>query len=215
MKTIFVSLMALFFLGCQSDKLKKANAVNKKQITMDLKKGSEVAIFAGGCFWCTEAVFLELDGVQSVKPGYIGGTIPNPSYDDVSSGYSGHAEAIQIVFDPAKITYGELLEVFFATHDPTSVNRQGADVGTQYRSEVFATNARQKELALTYIQLLNAQNKYGKLVVTKVSDAPEFYIAEDYHQNYYNRNKEESYCSYVIAPKVDKVRELFKDKLKK
>nr|WP_211518723.1 peptide-methionine (S)-S-oxide reductase MsrA [Flavobacterium humi] len=182
---------------------------------MDLKKGNEVAIFAGGCFWCTEAVFLELDGVQSVKPGYIGGTIPNPSYDDVCSGYSGHAEAIQIVFDPAKITYGELLEVFFATHDPTTVNRQGADVGTQYRSEVFATNAQQKELALTYIQLLNAQNTYGKLVVTKVSDAPEFYIAEDYHQNYYNQNKEKSYCSYVITPKVDKVRELFKDKLKK
>ncbi|TGD59394.1 peptide-methionine (S)-S-oxide reductase MsrA [Flavobacterium humi] len=215
MKTIFIPLMALFFLGCQSDKLKKANVINKKQVTMDLKKGNEVAIFAGGCFWCTEAVFLELDGVQSVKPGYIGGTIPNPSYDDVCSGYSGHAEAIQIVFDPAKITYGELLEVFFATHDPTTVNRQGADVGTQYRSEVFATNAQQKELALTYIQLLNAQNTYGKLVVTKVSDAPEFYIAEDYHQNYYNQNKEKSYCSYVITPKVDKVRELFKDKLKK
>ena len=215
MKTIFISLMAFFSFGCQSDKQKKANKLNNEQITMNLEKGNEVAVFAGGCFWCTEAVFLELDGVESVKPGYIGGTTKNPSYEDVCSGYSGHAEAIQIVFDPAKITYGELLEVFFATHDPTTINRQGADVGTQYRSEVFAANAKQKESALAYIQLLNTENTYGKLVVTKVSDASEFYIAEDYHQNYYSRNQEKSYCSYVITPKVDKVRALCKDKLKK
>ncbi|MGH2664808.1 peptide-methionine (S)-S-oxide reductase MsrA [Flavobacterium sp.] len=215
MKTIFISLIAFLFFGCQSDKQKNANKINRERITMNLEKGNEVAVFAGGCFWCTEAVFLELNGVESVKPGYIGGTTENPSYDEVCSGYSGHAEAIQIVFDPTKITYGELLEVFFATHDPTTINRQGADVGTQYRSEVFATNEKQKELAQSYIRLLNAENTYGKLVVTKVSDAPTFYIAEDYHQNYYSQNKEKSYCSFVITPKVAKVREMFKDKLKK
>jgi len=183
--------------------------------TMNLTIGKEIAILAGGCFWCTEAVFLELNGVESVKPGYIGGKTENPTYEDVCSGYSGHAEAIKIMFDPSKITYGELLEVFFATHDPTTINRQGADVGSQYRSEIFTTNAQQKELAVAYIKLLNDENTYGKKVVTKVSDAPTFYVAENYHQNYYNQNKEKSYCTYVITPKVDKVREKFKDKLKK
>ncbi|MEO8515676.1 MAG: peptide-methionine (S)-S-oxide reductase MsrA [Flavobacterium sp.] len=215
MKTIFASLIVIALMSCNNRK--EANQLNKKQIKMDVEKGKEVAIFAGGCFWCTEAVFLELNGVESVKPGYIGGKTVNPSYDDICSGYSGHAEAIQIVFDPNKITYGELMEVFFATHDPTTINRQGADVGTQYRSEVFATNSKQKEEALQYINQLSVANTYGfgKRIVTKVSDAPTFYIAEDYHQNYYNENKEKSYCSYVITPKVDKVRELFKDKLKK
>jgi len=179
------------------------------------KTAKKTAIFESGCFWCTGALFLELDGLESVKPGCIGGKTKNPTYEEVCSGYSGHAEAIQIVFDPAKISFGELMEVFFATHDPTTINRQGNDVGTQYRSEIFATNANQKQLAQTYIDLLNTENVYGKKVVTKVSDAPTFYVAEDYHQNYYNQNKEKSYCSYVIAPKVDKVRKDFKDKLKK
>ena len=123
--------------------------------------------------------------------------------------------AFRMFFNPAKITFGELLEIFFATHDPTTINRQGADVGSQYRSEIFVTNEKQKELAKAYIDLLNNENTYGKKVVTKVSDAPTFYVAEDYHQNYYNQNKEKSYCSYVITPKVDKVRKQFKDKLKK
>ncbi|MFC4818431.1 MULTISPECIES: peptide-methionine (S)-S-oxide reductase MsrA [unclassified Flavobacterium] len=182
---------------------------------MGISNGKETAIFAGGCFWCTEAVFLELNGVESIKPGYIGGKSSNPTYEEVCSGYSGHAEAVKIVFDPTKISYGELLEVFFATHDPTTINRQGADVGSQYRSEVFTTNAQQKELATAYIKLLNDENTFGKKVVTKVSDASTFYVAEDYHQNYYNQNKEKSYCTYVITPKVEKVRKEFKDKLKK
>lgn len=217
MKTIIACFVTLVSLACQSNEKKKSDQLNKEQITMNVENGKEIAIFAGGCFWCTEAVFLELEGVESVKPGYIGGTTKNPTYEEVSSGYSGHAEAIQIVFDPNKITYGELLEVFFATHDPTTINRQGADVGTQYRSEVFTMNAKQKELATQYINQLNAENTYGfgKKVVTKVSDATTFYVAEDYHQNYYNQNKEKSYCSYVITPKVDKVRKEFKDKLKK
>ncbi len=213
MKIILAHLIVLMSFACQSNQ--NATKLNNQQIAMDLKNGKEIAIFAGGCFWCTEAVFLELEGVDSVKPGYIGGKTEFPTYDEICSGYSGHAEAIQIVFDPVKITYGELLEIFFATHDPTTINRQGADVGTQYRSEIFATSSKQKELAQAYIDLLNSEKTYGKKVVTKVSDAPVFYVAEEYHQNYYNQNKEKSYCSYVITPKIDKVRTAFKDKLKK
>lgn len=215
MKTIFACLIMIASVSCQSNERKNTEKLNNEQNLMNLENGKEIAIFAGGCFWCTEAVFLELEGVEGVKPGYIGGKDKNPTYEEVCSGYSGHAEAIQIVFDPKKITYGELLEIFFATHDPTTINRQGADVGSQYRSEIFATNAKQKELATSYIDLLNAENTYGKKVVTKVSDAPVFYVAEDYHQNYYNQNKNKSYCSYVITPKIDKVRKEFKDKLKK
>ena len=199
------------------------NAKEKEVITQKItepvkiepQKGLETATFAGGCFWCTEAVFLELNGVKTVKSGYIGGTVANPTYEQVSSGSTGHAEAIQIEFDPKKITFGELMEIFFATHDPTTLNRQGADVGTQYRSEIFYHNDAQKQLATDYIALLDKENTYGKKVVTKVSPAPKFYVAEDYHQNYYSQNKGQSYCSYVITPKVNKVRKQFKDKLKK
>ncbi|HEX8269003.1 MAG TPA: peptide-methionine (S)-S-oxide reductase MsrA [Flavobacterium sp.] len=184
-------------------------------VKMNLEEGLEVATLAGGCFWCTEAVFLELDGVKSVVSGYIGGKTVNPTYKEICSGETGHAEAIQITFDPKKISFGELLEIFFATHDPTTINRQGNDVGTQYRSEIFYHNDDQKQLSQDYIALLNSENTYGKKVVTKLSAAPVFYPAEDYHQNYYSQNKQQSYCSYVITPKVDKVRTKFKDKIKK
>ena len=212
MKTFVALFLSLLSLSCES-KSKSMPSIEKQD--MNLEKGKEIAIFAGGCFWCTEAVFLQLDGVESIKPGYIGGKTKNPTYKEVCSGYSGHAEAVKIVFDSSKITYGELLEVFFATHDPTTINRQGNDVGSQYRSEIFTTNEKQKELATAYIDLLNQENTFGKKVVTKVSDASEFYLAEDYHQNYYNQNKDESYCHYVITPKVEKVKKQFKDKLKK
>ncbi|MEO8235900.1 MAG: peptide-methionine (S)-S-oxide reductase MsrA [Flavobacterium sp.] len=212
MKTILVYFLSIMAISCQS----KPKEMEKfEPNTMNIENGKETAIFAGGCFWCTEAVFLELNGVESIKPGYIGGKTENPTYEDVCSGTTGHAEAIKIIFDPSKISYGELLEVFFATHDPTTINRQGADMGSQYRSEVFYTNTKQKETALAYIKQLNDENTYGKKVVTKVSDATTFYVAEDYHQNYYNQNKNKSYCTYVITPKVDKVRKEFKDKLKK
>ena len=212
MKTVVVSFLSLLTFSCLS---KNKNTEKIEPLNMNIENGKETAIFAGGCFWCTEAVFLELNGLEGIKPGYIGGKTANPTYEEVCSGTTGHAEAIKIIFDPNKISYGELLEVFFATHDPTTINRQGADMGTQYRSEVFCTNAKQKEVALAYINQLNAANTYGKKVVTKVSDASTFYVAEDYHQNYYNQNKDKSYCSYVITPKVDKVRKEFKDKLKK
>ncbi len=201
-------------IGCQSKDAVTLTRQNEP-INMDMENGIEVATFAGGCFWCTEAVFLELDGVKSVVSGYIGGKTVNPTYKEVTSGETGHAEAIQITFDPKKITFGELLEIFFATHDPTTLNRQGNDIGTQYRSEIFYHNDDQKSLTEYYINLMETENTFGKKIVTKVSPVSKFYPAEDYHQNYYNRNQEQSYCSYVITPKIDKVRTKFKDKLKK
>lgn len=170
---------------------------------------TEKATFAGGCFWCTEAVFLELDGVESVRSGYIGGRTINPTYQEICTGETGHAEAIEIVFNPDKIDYGTLLRIFFATHDPTTLNRQGNDIGTQYRSEIFYHNEQQRESAQAYINQLNQANHYGARLVTKLSPASIFYVAEDYHQNYYNRNKEAGYCMYVVAPKVEKVRSAF------
>ncbi|MFV7234241.1 peptide-methionine (S)-S-oxide reductase MsrA [Flavobacterium sp. ZB4R12] len=181
---------------------------------MEIQEGMEVATFAGGCFWCTEAVFLELKGVQRVVSGYIGGETINPTYKDICNGDTGHAEAIQITFDPSEISYGELLEIFFATHDPTTLNRQGNDIGTQYRSEIFYNNENQKDLAEAYIDLMTRENTFGKPIVTKISPASIFYEAEDYHQNYYNQNKLQGYCSYVITPKVEKLRKVYKDKLK-
>ncbi len=207
----FISLLSvLVTLSCQSKD--KTIIQNTK---MELQKNEEVATFAGGCFWCTEAVFLELKGVKSVVSGYIGGTNENPTYEEVSSGYSGHAEAIQIVFDKTQISYGELLEIFFATHDPTTLNRQGADKGTQYRSEVFYHNENQKKLTQDYIALMTAEKTFANPIVTKVSAATKFYNAENYHQNYYNQNKNQSYCTYVITPKIDKLRSKFQSKLKK
>lgn len=209
--------LTLISISCQPKEKEKENLIseNTEPIKMELEKGMEVATFGGGCFWCTEAIFLELDGVKKVESGYIGGKTKNPTYEEVSSGTTGHAEATQITFDPKKISFGELLEIFFSTHDPTTLNRQGADVGTQYRSEVFYHNDEQKKITEDYIKVLNNENTFGKSVVTKVSPASKFYIAEDYHQNYYARNKGKSYCSYVITPKVDKVRKQFSDKLKK
>lgn len=181
---------------------------------MEIQGGMEAVTFAGGCFWCTEAVFLELNGVQDVVSGYIGGKTVNPTYKEICNGDTGHAEAIQITFDPNKITFGELLEIFFATHDPTTLNRQGNDIGTQYRSEIFYHNEIQKEISEDYIALLTKENTFGKPIVTKISPASIFYKAEDYHQNYYNQNKSQAYCSFMIPPKIEKLKKFYKDKLK-
>lgn len=180
-----------------------------------LKPQLEVATFAGGCFWCTEAIFLSLEGVESVVSGYIGGKTLNPTYKEICTGETGHAEAIQISFDPNKISFSDLLHVFFATHDPTTLNRQGNDMGTQYRSEVFYHNEHQRQFAEEYKELLTAVKTFAKPIVTKISEATRFYQAEDYHQNYYNLNKSVGYCSYVITPKMQKLQELFSSKLKK
>ncbi|MEY4723734.1 MAG: hypothetical protein RLZZ324_1247 [Candidatus Parcubacteria bacterium] len=173
------------------------------------------AVFGGGCFWCTEAVFLMLRGVKSVMPGYAGGTVAHPTYEQVCTGSTGHAEAIRIEFDPAEIRYEDLLTVFFATHDPTTLNRQGNDVGTQYRSIVLYADEAQRAAAEKYIAELDAASGgKGDPIVTEVKPLGEFYEAEDYHRNYYARNKEAGYCSVIITPKVQKAKEKFAALLK-
>uniref|UniRef100_UPI0040497D2A peptide-methionine (S)-S-oxide reductase MsrA n=1 Tax=Flavobacterium sp. TaxID=239 RepID=UPI0040497D2A len=187
----------------------------KEPVEMNAPEGMEYATLAGGCFWCTEAVFLSIDGVEKVVSGYIGGTIKNPAYREVTTGRTGHAEAIRILYDPKKVSFGELLEIFFATHDPTTLNRQGNDVGTQYRSEIFYYNDEQQEIATEYIKLMTAEKTFDNPIVTDVTPASAFYEAEDYHQNYYNQNKDQPYCNYVITPKMEKLQSKFAKKLKK
>ncbi|MBC7874144.1 MAG: peptide-methionine (S)-S-oxide reductase MsrA [Ferruginibacter sp.] len=175
----------------------------------------ETATFANGCFWCTEAIFEELDGVISATSGYTGGKTQNPTYKDIGTGETGHAEALQIIYDPMKITFDELLAVFWETHDPTTLNRQGADVGTQYRSEIFYHNPEQKEKAEKYKAELDKSGAFDKPIVTAISAAGKFYPAEDYHQQYFELNENANpYCKIVIRPKLDKFRKVFKDKLK-
>lgn len=183
--------------------------------TGSMAKELEKATLGGGCFWCTEAVYLELKGVVDVKPGYSGGHVKNPSYKEVCTGTTGHAEVVQITFDPEKVTYSEILEVFFMTHDPTTLNRQGNDVGTQYRSAIFYHNAKQKEIAEQVIAAFEKEEVYDKPIVTQLEAYDTFYVAEDYHLNYYNRNKSQGYCEFIITPKLEKFRKVFKDQLKK
>ncbi len=167
----------------------------------------EKATFAGGCFWCTEAIFQRLKGVKSVTPGYSGGDKIEPTYEEVCSGDTGHAEAIQIEFDPKIIPYETLLEVFFYTHDPTTPNQQGNDIGTQYRSAVFYQTDEQKKLIEAFIKELQNKKVFQRPIVTEVSPYKNFYIAEDYHKNYFERNKDAAYCDYTIAPKIHKLLE--------
>lgn len=174
---------------------------------------NRVAVFGGGCFWCTEAVFKMLKGVISVDPGYAGGTTKNPTYDDVSSGSTGHAEVIRIEYNPALVTYKNLLTVFFASHDSTTLNRQGNDVGTQYRSIILFTTPEQKNDAETFIAELNASSREGASVVTEVVPFEVFYPAEDYHKNYFARNKDARYCQVIINPKLEKVQHQFAELL--
>ncbi|MDO8510273.1 MAG: peptide-methionine (S)-S-oxide reductase MsrA [bacterium] len=173
------------------------------------------AVFGGGCFWCTEAVFKMLKGVIAVKPGYAGGTTENPTYEEVSSGNSGHAEVIYIEYDPERISYRDLLTVFFASHDPTTANRQGNDTGTQYRSVIFTTSGTQEEEARKFIAELNASKAEGAPLVTEVTALPKFFPAESYHLDYYARNKNAPYCQLVINPKLEKVQKSFADLLAK
>jgi len=175
---------------------------------------TETATFGTGCFWCTEAIFQELKGVLKVTSGYSGGTVKNPSYEDVCTGTTGHAECLQVVYDPAVISYDELLEVFWESHDPTSLNRQGNDVGTQYRSVIFYHNAEQKKKAEEYKAKLDKSGAYDKPIVTEISPYAAFYAAEDYHQDYYRLHGSQPYCTFVIRPKVEKFEMVFKDKLK-
>lgn len=176
---------------------------------------TEVAVFGGGCFWCTEAVFKMLNGVVSVTPGYTGGTTKSPTYRDVSSGTSGHVEVIRIDYDPKSIGYKDLLTVFFGSHDATEVNRQGNDVGTQYRSAVFYTTESQKKDAESFITELAASSNEGAPIATTVEPLAAFYEAEEYHKNYYTQNKIQGYCRVIIAPKLEKVQKEFAELLKR
>jgi peptide-methionine (S)-S-oxide reductase len=175
---------------------------------------TETATLAGGCFWCLEAAFERLQGVVNVIPGYTGGQTANPSYHDVCSGTTAHAEAVQITFDPSVLSFRELLEVFFSIHDPTTLNHQGNDVGTQYRSAIFYHNAEQKQEAERIIGELTASSAWPRPIVTEVKPLTEFYPAEGYHHQYFRRNPEQGYCQVVIAPKLDKLREKYTAKLK-
>lgn len=175
----------------------------------------EQATFGNGCFWCTEAVFQLVDGVKSAVSGYSGGHVKNPSYKAVCDGTTGHAEVIQITYDASKVSFKELLEVFFLTHDPTTLNRQGNDVGTQYRSAIFYHNEQQKKEAEAYIQLLSDDEVYGDPIVTEVTSFEKFYPAENYHQEYYDRNSSQPYCAYVVRPKIEKYKKYLEEKNRK
>lgn len=176
---------------------------------------TETATFGAGCFWCVEAVFQQIEGVTAVKSGYMGGHVDNPTYKQVCGGMTGHAEVTQIEFNPNKISFDELLQVFWKTHDPTTLNQQGADVGTQYRSAVFYHNETQKEKAESYKQKLNDAKAFDNPIVTEIVPAVKMYVAEDYHQNYFNENPGNPYCRMVISPKLEKLKAVFGDKLKK
>ena len=193
----------------------KETQVRNLHFQFSVMSSIETATFGTGCFWCTEAIFKELEGVVSVMPGYSGGHTINPTYKEVCSGETGHAECTQIVYDPAKISYDELLEVFFKVHDPTSLNRQGNDVGTQYRSVIFYHGDEQKRLAEKYKTELDRSGAYDKPIVTQIAPMEKFYPAENYHHDYYEYNKDKNpYCAVVVRPKLEKFRKVFSEKLK-
>jgi peptide-methionine (S)-S-oxide reductase len=218
MKTILIVAAVLAGLAImiypRGQQSKKPNHEIQGQKASMASSKSDTATFAAGCFWCVEAVFQNVKGVQSVVSGYSGGTVANPSYKEVCTGSTGHAEACQITYDPAQVSYPELLEVFWKTHDPTTLNRQGNDAGTQYRSAIFYHSEEQKELAEHYKKELDSAGAFDNPIVTEISPYQNFYKAEDYHQNYYNDNSMQPYCMFVIRPKVEKFKKVFKDKLK-
>lgn len=217
-KISFFVVGCLLMLGSCSGQNSKSMSDVKTQAagTMPVEsKQTDTVTLGAGCFWCVEAVFQNLNGVISVTSGYSGGTIANPSYREVCTGTTGHAEVCNIVYDPSKVSFDEILEVFWKTHDPTTMNRQGNDMGTQYRSAIFYHNEKQKEIAEKYKKELNASGAFDNPVVTEISPFTNFYKAEDYHQNYFNENGDQPYCRFVIQPKVEKFKKVFKDKLKK
>ena len=179
-----------------------------------MKENLEQVVFAGGCFWCTEAVFQRINGVETVVSGYTGGAIKNPAYREICTGRTGHAEGIRIEFDPALVTFETLLEIFFATHDPTTLNQQANDRGTQYRSAVFYSTEVQKELSETFIKLLDKNHVFENPIVTEVTPLGPFYLAGQDHQDYYNQNKQQAYCEFLITPKIQKIKKYYADKLK-
>jgi methionine-S-sulfoxide reductase len=218
-----ITIFALTLNACGETINKKEQMGNKNILTekelesnpANTSSSIDTITLGGGCFWCVEAVYEMLDGVIKVESGYSGGTVRNPSYAEVCTGLTGHAEVAQITFDSSKTSVDEILKIFFTVHDPTSLNRQGADVGTQYRSVIFYRNDHQQKIAGNIIDELNYQHVYPKPIVTQMAPFKKFYVAEDYHQDYYNQNKEAPYCRMVIQPKLDKFEKVFKDRLKK
>lgn len=210
---LIVGLLFFAALTSCAQAPKKKNEVLKPVQTTN--KTMDTATFGAGCFWCVEAVFQNLKGVISLESGFSGGHVKNPAYREVCNGTTGHAEVCQIVYNPQEISFDELLEVFWQTHDPTQLNRQGNDEGTQYRSAIFYHNENQKLIAEKYMKELNESGAWPKPIVTEISPYTVFYKAEDYHQNYFNQNGDAPYCQYVIQPKVDKFKKVFKDKMKK
>lgn len=210
MKTIIKLFLpvVLLFLGCTNNAKPKF-----EEVMIDTNK-YEVATFGSGCFWCTEAVFQRLKGVEKIESGYSGGTVPDPSYEAVCTGKTGHAECTNIYYDPNIISFSELLEVFFKTHDPTSLNKQGADIGTQYRSVIFYHTDEQRRIAEEIKRKLDEEKIWDDPIVTEISPFKKFYKAENYHQNYYNNNTNQGYCAFVITPKIEKFEKVFKNKLK-
>ena len=209
-------LLISFFISCAGKVDKTVEESSLRMATSnESDKLLDTATFAAGCFWCVEAQFQQLEGVDTVISGYTGGHTKSPTYKQVCTGNTGHAEAVNIIYHPTIISYDELVEAFFVAHDPTQLNRQGNDVGTQYRSVIFYHNKEQKDKVQFYIKRLNEERAYDKPIVTEVKPYGDFYIAEDYHQNYYNLNRKEGYCQFVIAPKLDKFQKVFKAKMKK
>lgn len=216
MKWIFSLLIGIIAYSCQAKNETESGSISTNQAMMSEQNANfDTITLGGGCFWCIEAVFQRLNGVQKVSSGYTGGITKNPTYKEICTGLTGHAEVVQVVYDPKVVSFTEILEVFFTVHDPTSLNKQGADEGTQYRSEIFYHTEEQKLISEQIIQELDASKAYDKPIVTKISAIGPFYVAEDYHQNYFNDNPRQPYCSFVVAPKVEKFEKVFKDKLKK
>jgi len=214
LKITFTTLLIMIsFISCNESK-SQANE-EMKNIMNDKNPNLETATFGSGCFWCTEAIFERVNGVIAVVSGYSGGTVEDPSYKEVCDGTTGHAECTQITFDSSVISYDELLEIFWKTLDPTTLNKQGNDVGTQYRSVIFYHNDAQKQKAEFYKNKLTEEKIWDKPIITEITKFDKFYPAEDYHQEYYDNNPNQGYCSFVITPKVEKFEKIFKDKLKK
>ena len=216
LRTLFSrGILGLVFFMCLASGTVRAAEPAAKGSPMSDPKATKQATFGGGCYWCTEAVFQRLEGVQKVESGFSGGKLPDPTYEMVCTGTTGHAEVIHITYEPAKIPFEKLLEVFFKTHDPTTLNRQGADSGTQYRSVIFYHDEEQRLTAEKVKAALDASGAYGDKIVTEISPFKAFYKAEDYHQNYFNQNPRQGYCQAIIAPKIEKFEKAFKDLLKK
>jgi peptide-methionine (S)-S-oxide reductase len=211
------SMLFVFIFSFLSCNLSTEKKIENKDLAQNIEtmKGLELATFGNGCFWCTEAIFEQLKGVSKVESGYAGGKVKNPTYKEVCTGNTGHAEVIQLTYDPKVINYREILDVFFNTHDPTTLNRQGADVGTQYRSVIFYHNDSQKEEAENMIAALEKEKVFDSKIVTEVTAINNYYVAESYHQDYYNNNKNQGYCRMVINPKLEKFTKKYKSKLKK